>query len=75
MLYGVVNRPFAQLWTVGVSTLANPGDGSLVFIPAITYAFAQNVDLVFNGAIYVGSSGSEFGSGNRGGFLRGRVYF
>ena len=75
MVYGVVSRPFGELWTAGVSTLANATDGSLVLIPSISYAFAQNVDLLFNGAVYVGQEGAEFGSGNHGGFLRGRVYF
>ncbi len=40
-----------------------------VEVPAL-----KGITLVFNGAICVGSSGSEFGSGNHGGFLRGRVY-
>jgi hypothetical protein len=75
MAYGVVNRPFGQLWTVGLSTLANVSDGSFVLIPTLSYAFAQNVDLVFNGAFYVGADGTEFGGDNHGGFLRGRVYF
>jgi hypothetical protein len=75
MAYGVVSRPFGELWTGGLSTLANVSDGSFVLIPAVSYAFAQNVDLVFNGALYVGGEGTEFGSDNHGGFLRGRVYF
>ena len=75
LLYGLVSRPFGQLWSVGASAIGNPNDQSAVLIPAITYALAQNVDLIFNGAVYVGSSGTEFGSQRNGGFLRGRIYF
>lgn len=75
MAYAVVTRPVGDLWNVGMSILSNLGDGSLVFIPSVSYAFAENVDLLFNGAVYAGGNGAEFGSGNHGGFLRGRVYF
>jgi hypothetical protein len=75
MLYSHVSRPFGQLLTLGMSGLTNIGDGSGVLIPSVAYAFAENVDILFNGVVYLGPDGSEFGANNHGGFLRGRVYF
>ena len=74
-LVGRVSRPVGQLWTLGLSGLANVGDGSLVLIPSVAYAFAQDVDLLFNGLVYAGPDGTEFGLDRLGGFLRVRVYF
>ncbi|MFC1640081.1 hypothetical protein ACFL3B_04895, partial [Gemmatimonadota bacterium] len=75
IVVGNVTRPFGQLWQLGVSTVGNVGDQSMVVIPSIAYSFAENVDLMFNGLLYVGEDGTEFGAGNYGGFVRGRVYF
>ncbi len=77
ILYGSVSRPMGsyQLWAVGLSALANVGDPSGVLVPYVSYAFAENVDLLFNGLVYLGSDGAEFGGQRFGGFLRGRVYF
>jgi hypothetical protein len=75
MLYGHASRPFGQLLTLGMSGLANVGDGSGVLIPSVSYAFAENVDILFNGLLYLGPDGTEFGADSHGGFLRGRVYF
>jgi hypothetical protein len=75
VVFGMVSRPLGQLWTLGMSALGNPGDGSAVLIPSVAYAFAENVDLLFNGVVYLGAEGAEFGADTYGGFLRGRVYF
>jgi len=75
ILVGNVTRPFGQLWTLGMSAIGNVGDKSSVLIPSIAYSFAENVDLMFNGQLYLGEDGTEFGAGNYGGFVRGRVYF
>jgi len=72
---GMVSRGVRQLWTVGASALANVGDGSMALIPSLSYAFAENVDFLMNGLLFVGDEGSEYGSGRYGGFLRLRVYF
>ena len=64
-----------QLWTIGCNALANTGDRSFVVIPVATWAFAQDVDLIFNGVVPAGGEGTEFGGGQAGGFLRARVYF
>ena len=74
-LVGLASRPFGQLWTLGLTGLANVGDGSVVFIPSVAFSFAENVDLLFNGLIYLGHDDAEFGANRVGGFLRGRVYF
>jgi hypothetical protein len=74
-VYGMASRPFGDLWTVAGSAIMNIGDGSIAVIPAITYAFAENVDLVTNLVFSIGPDGTEFGSGSSGGFVRGRVYF
>lgn len=75
IIVGNVTRPFGQLWTLGLATLGNIGDQSAVLIPSVSYSFAQNVDLLFNGLLHLGPDGTEFGAGSYGGVLRGRVYF
>ena len=75
LLVGNVTRQFGQLWSFGLSTIGNVGDGSGVIIPSVSYSFAENVDFLFNGLAYFGGSGTEFGAGDLGGFLRGRFYF
>ncbi len=75
ILLALVNRTVAQIWTVGMSGLVNMGDGSVALVPAVVYAFAENVDLTLNGVVPLGPEGTEFGTGDAGGFLRGRVYF
>jgi hypothetical protein len=75
ILVGNVTRPFGQLWSLGLSSVGNVGDVSGVLIPSVSYSFAENVDLLLNGLAYFGGSNTEFGAGDIGGFLRGRVYF
>jgi hypothetical protein len=75
LLYGHASRLLGQLWTLGFSTLGNVGDPSLVLIPSVAYAFAQDVDILFNGLVYVGGDEAEFGGDRYGAFLRARVYF
>ncbi len=72
---GMVRRSVGQLWTLGMASLINPGDGSAVVIPSIAYSFAENVDLLFNGLLNLGGPGDEYGLDQIGGFLRGRIYF
>ena len=74
-VFANVARPFGQLWTLGFSALTNAGDRSGVLVPSVTYSFAENVDLLFNGLVYFGADGTEFGQDSFGGFLRGRVHF
>jgi hypothetical protein len=71
----MVSKQVRQLWTVGGSVLANAGDGSMVLIPSLSHAFAENVDFLFNGLLFLGGDGSEYGLDRHGGFLRLRVYF
>ncbi len=72
---GMVSRPVRQLWTLGGTVLANVGDGSVALVPSVAYSFAENVDFLCNGLLFVGEDGSEYGAGRQGGFLRVRVYF
>ena len=77
IVYGAVFHPVDefQLWNVGISGIMSGSDGSAVIIPSVAYAFAQNVDLLFNGLLYLGKDGSEFSGDRAGGFLRVRFYF
>ncbi len=77
IIYGAIFHPVDefQLWNVGLSGIVSGSDGSAVLIPSIAYAFAQNVDLLFNGLLYLGKDGSEFSGERAGGFLRVRFYF
>jgi len=75
LLYGGISRTVAELWTVGGSTIANPGDGSAALIPVVGYSLAQNVDLLFNGFVSLGGDESELGVGGTGAFLRARIYY
>lgn len=74
--YGAISHPIDQyqLWNVGLATLVS-GDGSAVLVPSVAYAFAENVDLLFNGLVYAGRDGKAFGGERLGAFLRARVYF
>lgn len=63
-----------QLWNVGLSSLVSL-DGSAVLISSVSYAFAQDVDLLFNGLVYMGKDGTEYAGNRFGGFIRARVYF
>jgi len=74
-VFGMVSRKFGQLWQLAISTVGNPGDGSAVVIPSISYSFADNIDLLFNGVWYLGDAGDEYGFDQIGGFVRGRIYF
>lgn len=74
-IFGMISRPIGDLWTFGISSIANPGDGSFLMIPSIAYSFAENIDLLFNAVWYVGEAGEEYGFDQTGGFLRGRLYF
>jgi hypothetical protein len=71
----MVSRPVRQLWSLGASALANLGDGSFALIPSVSHSFAENVDFLFNGILFSGSEGTEYGSARHGGFLRLKVYF
>ena len=75
MVFATVSHQLRQLWTLGLSGLVNAGDGSAVVIPSLLYSFAQDVDLIFNGIVFVGDDGTEFGSQGHSAFLRARVYF
>ncbi len=74
--YGAVLHPVDdyQLWNVGLSALVS-GDGSAILIPSVAYAFAENVDLLFNGLVYAGEDGKAYGGKRAGAFIRARVYF
>lgn len=77
IVYGTVVHPVDefQLWNVGMSSLVSASDGSLVLIPSVAYAFAENVDLLFNALIYAGNDGTEYAGRRFGAFIRARVYF
>ncbi|MFK7849242.1 MAG: hypothetical protein AB8G77_28395 [Rhodothermales bacterium] len=77
VVYGAVFHPVDQfqLWNVGLSGLVSAADGSAVIIPSVSYAFAQDVDLLFNALVYAGEDGSEYAGRRFGAFIRARVYF
>lgn len=77
VVYGSISQPVDQfeLWNVGLSSLISAADGSAVLIPSVSYAFAQDVDLLFNALVYLGQEGTEFSTGGLGAFIRARVYF
>ncbi len=75
LLFGTVDHPFTDLLNAGLSGLGNTGDRSLLLIPHLRYAFAQDVDLTLQILLPLGSDGTEFGTRDPGGFLRARVYF
>ncbi len=74
MVFGMLSHP-GDLWTFGLAGVGNTGDRSLVLIPNLGYAFAQDVDLTANIYLPLGQDGTEFGTSGAGGFLRARVYF
>ncbi|MFO7768528.1 MAG: hypothetical protein R6W82_06210 [bacterium] len=75
MLFGTVDHPFTDLLNAGLSGLGNTGDKSVLLIPHLSCAFAQDVDLTARILIPLGPDGTEFGTRDPGGFVRVRVYF
>jgi hypothetical protein len=71
----MVRRPVGRFRNIGISLIASPGDRSFVAVPAVSWSFADNIDLLINGLWYAGDDGDEFGFDQLGGFVRGRIYF
>jgi hypothetical protein len=74
MVFGMLSHP-GELWSYGLAGVGNTGDHSVVLIPNLAWAFAQDVDFLFNAYLPLGSDGTEFGTTGAGGFVRLRIYF
>jgi hypothetical protein len=60
-LFGQVSYPLTPLFSANISGIANPGDGSWFFGPAITYSLQNNLELMCTGQLFFGDEGTEFG--------------
>lgn len=60
-LFGQVSYPITPLFSANLSGIANPGDGSWYFGPALTYSLHDNLELMCTSQLFFGDQGTEFG--------------
>ncbi|TNF45973.1 MAG: hypothetical protein EP310_00835 [Bacteroidetes bacterium] len=60
-LFGQISYPFTPLFSGNFSTILNPCDGSFFVGPALTYSLSNNWELMINGQLFFGDSGTEYG--------------
>lgn len=60
-LFGEISKPVTPLFTVDLSGIVNPSDGSFYFGPTLTYSLMNNLELMFTGQLFFGDTGTEFG--------------
>jgi hypothetical protein len=58
-----------------VFALINPDDGSIAFVPSVTWSAVTDLDLMALGLIFSGPTESEFGGTGKGIYVRGRWSF
>ena len=64
-LFGQISYPFTPLFNGSLSTIVNPCDGSFFAGPTLTYSLSNNWELMINGQLFFGDSGTEFGDYGR----------
>lgn len=60
-LFGQISFPFTPLFSGDFSTMINPSDGSSFLGPALTYSLGNNWELMVNGQLFLGKTGTEYG--------------
>ncbi len=60
-LFGQVSYPFTPLFSGNFAAMLNPLDGSSFLGPAITYSLGNNWEVMLNGQLFLGRSGTEYG--------------
>lgn len=70
-IFGQVSYPFTPLLSGNVSGMLNPSDGSSYIGPSLTYSLGNNLELMFAGQFFLGTTGTEYG--DYGKFIFGRL--
>jgi len=70
-LFGQVSFPFTPLFNGSFASIINPCDGSLFAGPTFIYSLSTNLELMLNGQLFFGRSGTEYG--DFGQFINGRI--
>lgn len=60
-LFGQISFPFTPLLSGNFSTMINPSDGSSFIGPALTFSLGNNLELMLNGQLFLGKTGTEYG--------------
>ncbi|GAB1453185.1 hypothetical protein MASR2M47_32410 [Draconibacterium sp.] len=60
-LFGQVTYPFTPLFKGDFSAMVNPLDGSSFLGPMLTYALGNNWEIMVNGQLFLGRTGTEYG--------------
>lgn len=60
-LFGQISFPFTPLLSGDFSTMVNPSDGSSFLGPTLIYSLGNNWEIMVNGQLFLGKSGTEYG--------------
>jgi hypothetical protein len=60
-LFGQISYPITPLFSGSFSSMLNPCDGSFFIGPTLTYSLSNNWELMVNGQLFFGDSGTEYG--------------
>ena len=60
-LFGQISFPFTPLFSGNFAAMINPLDGSSFLGPTLTYSLGNNWEIMVNGQLFLGRSGTEYG--------------
>lgn len=60
-LFGQTSYPITPLFSGNIAAMLNPCDGSSFIGPSLTYFIGNNWELMVNGQLFFGKSGTEYG--------------
>lgn len=60
-LFGQISYPFTPLLSGNFSSMINPSDGSSFLGPSLSYSLGNNLELMVNGQLFLGKTGTEYG--------------
>ncbi|MFH1941391.1 MAG: hypothetical protein ABIL68_04745 [bacterium] len=74
--YAIIQHPFTDLLTLGISTIYTFSDGSFALLPTLNYSPFENVEILTYINYYHGNHLAAFNKNlGNGGMIRARVYF
>ena len=60
-LFGQASYPFTPLFSANFSAMFNPCDKSSYLGPSLNYSLGNNLELMVNGQLFTGKTGTEYG--------------
>jgi len=60
-LFGQISFPFTPLFSGNFAAMLNPLDGSSFLGPTLTYSLGNNWEIMVNGQLFLGRTGTEYG--------------